>query len=138
MLSIRLPEIFLIAAVLSFVAVAGWFSWKAKPLGDKPYRYATYLAITSAAFELFNPGVEAVRALSSGNVTSAMLPAFAAILGVAACVGLLRRQKIGVVALALEYVVDFGRGYSNETIIGHLSWILVLVAGSYESGVTSL
>jgi hypothetical protein len=101
-----------IGVTLAFQGLLIWISVKAKPIGDKPYRWGTYTAITTGlvgfSFLWFT--------FSSGD---AYRKAGGAVLGISAvlsCIGLLRRRRFGVVMFYIAYTFFIVGGPVFETV----------------------
>lgn len=89
-----------IEVTLALQGLLIWISVKAKPIGDKPYRWGTYAAVSTGlvGFSLL------LLAFSSGD---SYAKASGAVLGVSAiwsCIGLLCRRKFGVVMFYITYI----------------------------------
>ncbi|HLX00318.1 MAG TPA: hypothetical protein VKR82_16885 [Candidatus Acidoferrales bacterium] len=89
-----------IGVTLAFQGLMIWISVKAKPLGDKPYRWGTYTAITTGL-------VGFSFLLITFSSVDPYGKAGGAVLGISAilsCIGLLRRHKFGVVMFYITYI----------------------------------
>jgi hypothetical protein len=89
-----------IEVTLAFQGLMIWISVKAKPLGDKPYRWGTYTAITTGL-------VGFSFLLITFSSVDPYGKAGGAVLGISAilsCIGLLRRHKFGVVMFYITYI----------------------------------
>jgi hypothetical protein len=90
----------LIAGVLGLVVFGGhvFFSIRAKPLGAKPYRFATYTAIGTGFLSLWFT-LALVTEIRSGGRFGAVIVDMALVWGSFACsYGLFLRRRFGVVA----------------------------------------
>ena len=124
MFAIGLPELLIILIVLGIFGVVIWLCSKTPPLGDRGYGYATYIAVTTGLFGVLNSGLDTIRQFSSdGSV--AWLSVAVTIVAVAACVGILLRRKLGVVALVVGYGLDFYR--SPTGLSGDLLTMVVML-----------
>jgi hypothetical protein len=101
-----------IAIILAFQGGLIWISLKAKPLGDKPYRWATYTALISGLAGLSF----LLIAASSGDVYGRTCGAIVGISGALCCIGLFRRRKLGVVMFYVTYVSLFMVGPFLDTV----------------------
>ncbi len=82
-----------VGVTLAFQGALIWISLKAKPLGDKPYRWATYTALISGLAGLSF----LLIAATSGDVYGRTCGAIVGTSGALCCIGLFRRRKLGVV-----------------------------------------
>jgi hypothetical protein len=96
----------LIAGVVG-LAIFGsiiWLSVRARPLGNKPYRWAKYIAITTGMAALVW-GPSLIAAVKNVGLAGVIL----AVTLIAACVvcsfGLLRRRRYGVVMFHVAYIL---------------------------------
>jgi hypothetical protein len=97
--------IFGLLALALFGSVV-WFSVRAKPLGNKPYRWATYIAITTGLVSL-SFLISLGTAIQNGRVGGAVLSAILTIGCILCCVGLLRRKRFGAVMFYVTYILIF-------------------------------
>ena len=98
--------------ILAFQGALIWISLKAKPLGDKPYRWATYTALISglAGFSFL------LIASTSGDVYGRTCGAIVGTSGALCCIGLFRRRKLGVVMFYVTYISLFMVGPFLDTV----------------------
>jgi len=101
-----------VGIILAFQGALIWISLKAKPLGDKPYRWATYTALTSGLAGLSF----LLIAATSGDVYGRTCGAIVGISGALCCIGLFRRRKLGVVMFYATYVSLFMVGPFLDTV----------------------
>lgn len=96
----------MIVTVLNFVfyVVAIGISLRAKPLGDKPYRWGVYVGMMAGwmALLLF---VSAVLAFAAGLLLGGLILFINALFAAVSCLGILRRRKFGVISLGLAYAM---------------------------------
>ncbi len=93
--------VFIIAAFV----VSIWAAMRAKPLGDLPYHWATFVAVGAI---LSSPStlVSAVMAFASGHVFGGLIFVLITVLSVWCCIGLLQRKRIGVVVYAVAWAME--------------------------------
>jgi hypothetical protein len=90
---------------LTFWGLLIWFSVRAKPLGGKPYRWATYIAITTGlgSISLALTTVSAISKDGGGKVMEEWAVVFTSACCALCCVGLFRRKRFGVVMFCVAY-----------------------------------
>lgn len=91
---------------LAFFGSIIWFSVRAKPLGNKPYRWATYIAITTGLVSL-SFLMSFVTAVENGKLVGALLSAILTVGCILCSVGLFRRKRLGAVMFYVTYVLIF-------------------------------
>jgi hypothetical protein len=95
-----------ILAILNFVfyVAAVVISQRAKPLGDKPYRWGVYVGMTAGwmALLLF---VSAVVAFAAGHLSGGFTLFINALFAAVSCLGIVRRRRFGAVSLGLAYAM---------------------------------
>ena len=101
-----------VGITLAFQGGLIWISVKAKPLGDKPYRWGTYVALISGLAGLSFLLITA----TSGDVYGKACGAVVGTAGALCCIGLLRRRKLGVVMFYVTYVSLFLVGPFLDTV----------------------
>jgi hypothetical protein len=98
-----------VIGLLGLIVIQGpmiWFSAKAKPLGDKPYRWGTYLAFTTALVAIVL-ALSIPSVVSNGNIFGAVLLSCLSAFAVITVIGLFRRRKFGVIAFILTDLLLF-------------------------------
>ena len=93
---------FLVLILLAVWIPLLWFSIKAKPLGNKPYRWGTYIGITTGLATL-SFGLIAFPKVLNGNISGLLLVLLFTSLGGLCCWGILRRRRIGVILFVICY-----------------------------------
>ena len=93
-----------------------WFSVKAKPIGNKPYRWGIYNGIIAGLVAiLFLLIIFSYDSDLYGRTIGAVIGTSAAL----CCVGLLRRRKFGVVMFFITYVSLIMAGAFVDALRGH-------------------
>jgi hypothetical protein len=114
------PYVPWVVGMVLFQGILIWFSVKAKPIGNKPYRWGTYNGIIAGLVAI---PILLITFSSDSDVYGRTVGAFIGTSAALCCVGLLRRRKFGVVMFFITYVslfmggafVDALRGYSVTT-----------------------
>jgi hypothetical protein len=107
-----------IAFIVAFFAVSIWMALRARPLGDVPYRWATFLGVGSA---LSAPTIlaSAFLAFTGGHLFGGLVFVGVAALNIWTCVELLQRRRVGVVLFAVLWVMQTLSGPFVETTPRH-------------------
>ena len=98
---------FVLIVIALAIVVQGapiWFAARAKPIGPKPYRWGTYVAFITGIVALAM-SLTAFNGNGRNNVSGTTFLAAMMILATATTVGLLRRQKFGVIAFIGTYLL---------------------------------
>jgi uncharacterized membrane protein (DUF485 family) len=95
----------LIAIVASFLGATIWFSVKAKPLVDKPYRWATYIALTTGLASI-SLSISLLQNHTNNSPVVIVLLAITTVSVMLCCVGLLLRRRFGVVTFYIFYILS--------------------------------
>lgn len=99
-------ELALVALGLAIWVPLLWFSIKAKPLGNKPYRWGTYIGITTGLLALI--GLLSVIPKKFNNLDIDMFLYLLFIVTAAiSSWGILRRRRVGVVMFVVSYTLLF-------------------------------
>lgn len=94
-----MTEFLILVLVVLVQGLFIWISVRAKPLGGKPYKWATYVGITSGVLALSL----LCFAIAASNPTGAVMLAGLMAIFALACAGILLRKKFGVVFFVLGY-----------------------------------
>lgn len=89
----------LLGAILGIVLFQSgmiWFAYRAKPLGDKPYHWGRYVGLSYILLALIFLALTP-QASDHGNTAGAILLVMFALMFVVSGVGILRRNKTGVI-----------------------------------------
>jgi hypothetical protein len=79
-----------------------WFSIRAKPLHGKPYRWATYIAVTTGLAGI-SLGLSSVSGISKGQIVGPAVGFIDTASFVLCCIGLFKRKRFGVVMFYIAY-----------------------------------
>ena len=126
---------FLILALL-FQGAAIWVSVRAKPIGDRPYRWGTYVAILTGMMGLmfFVSTLFVPTQYSTSDISEQALAAMIGMLSVLTAFGLLRRLRFGIVmfvAACVLMIIAFpiGEVISKQpfTAQGQAGWVITIL-----------
>ncbi len=128
MRSIGFPELIIIAVILAAVIIPIWIARKAKPIGTLPYRWGTYLGVSTAVWAIW---MLLFAAFIKNNSEARFVFLGFTALSLATSFGLLKRYRWGVIVFFVLVlpVVFFTRLPGPTNLFGPLiNWGLEAVA----------
>jgi hypothetical protein len=102
MRSMGFPELIVRLGSLISFGVPLWLAIKAKPLGDRPYRWGHYMGIETALLSLVLL-FSAISAIGNGAVLGGVAFCVITLCAAAAATGVIRRKRWGVVFFFITY-----------------------------------
>jgi hypothetical protein len=103
------PVVMLLLFIVVVLVVPAGIALRARPLGHMPYRWATFLGVSSALSSPFML-VPAFLAFAAGHVLGGLLFAVEAALSIWSCFGLLQRKRIGALVFAALWAAEILSG----------------------------
>ncbi len=98
--------VLVLGMILIVQGIPIWISVNAKPLGDRPYRWGTYVGIITAlvGIILLLTSNRLIPAFLDGNVIGPSLIVCLLVCAALCSIGILRRRKFGVVMFVITYL----------------------------------
>ena len=119
----------MMAAVVCFVwGVPIWLTIKAKPIGDRPYRWGTFIGVMTGmcTLPIMLLGWRVFASDKAGNITAFTITVGC---GLLACSGILRRQKFGPVFFPFFYLLLMALGNKPSPTQGASALATLIMVG---------